>query len=128
MWTCPDCGRPFARAKHPQSCGRWTVEQFLEGRTEAERALFDAFRAACPGTLAPAKTRVGFQRRRIHAAANGWAKGALRVHVVLRREVEDPRFRIEPVDDVFVHHAVIRTAADAEALGPLLQEAWETYG
>jgi hypothetical protein len=129
LWTCADCGRPFARPKHPHSCVRATVEEFLAGRTDAERALFEALRAACPGTLAPAKTRVGFQRERIHAAANGWGRGALRAHVVLRRRVDDPRFRIEPVGDVFVHHFVLRAPEDADdALRALLREAYETYG
>jgi len=131
LWSCPRCGRPFARPNHPHSCVRATVEDFLAGRSDAERALFAALRDACPGTAAPAKTRVGFQRRRIHAAANGWSRGALRAHVVLRRRVDDPRFhRVDALaPDCFVHHFVLRSPGEVdETLRELLREAYESYG
>ena len=133
LWTCPACGRPFANTNQPHSCGHYTVEQFLTGRSDQERALYDAFSTAVHAcgdvTAAPAKTRVGFQARMIFASVNRLKKNALHAHVVLTRELRSQRF--DKVEELtarcFVHHFVVRSKAEIDdEVRSWLAEAYET--
>ncbi len=40
MWTCPQCGRIFKRAKQPHSCKRVPLEKHFENKEKAKE-LFD---------------------------------------------------------------------------------------
>lgn len=40
MWTCPECGRIFKRAKQPHSCKKIPLEKHFENKEEAKQ-LFD---------------------------------------------------------------------------------------
>ena len=110
LWKCPRCGREFANTNQPHSCGDYTVEDFLRDKDAASVALYRRFEALamqCGAVLiAPAKTRVGFQRHMIFAAVNKLSNGLLDAHVVLRRRLENPRFRrIESLyERAHVHH------------------------
>ncbi|HUW95179.1 MAG TPA: hypothetical protein VMW58_05290 [Anaerolineae bacterium] len=96
LWTCPKCGRPFAQRYQSHSCGRYSVEKFLEGKSPSVVDLFNRFVelvSSCgPVTLAPARTRVGCQARIIFAAVNRLHDRSLAAHVVLSRRLENPRF------------------------------------
>jgi ABC-type ATPase with predicted acetyltransferase domain len=65
LWRCPKCGRWFANRHQEHSCGSYSVEDFLRGKSPAAVALFQRFVElvqSCGDVLiAPAKTRVGFQ-------------------------------------------------------------------
>jgi hypothetical protein len=110
LWRCSKCRRPFANRNQSHSCGRYTVEQFLTGKSEKAIRLYDRFVEAVAEcgdiVMAPAKTRVGFQVRMIFAAINKLDDRGLRAHVVLARRLEHPRFiRIETISPRnHVHH------------------------
>ena len=41
MWTCPQCGRIFAKAKQPHSCRKIPLEQHFKNKDKAKE-LFDS--------------------------------------------------------------------------------------
>ena len=94
----------------PHSCGRYSVQQFLEDKSPKAISLykrFDALIRRCgPVKSAPAKTRVGFQVRMIFAAVNKLGEKGLDAHIVLARRLDSPRFRrIEMMTPkCYVHH------------------------
>jgi hypothetical protein len=102
----------------PHSCGRYSVEAFLSGRSAHAVSLYEKFSSLvhkCGQVkIAPAKTRIGFQVRMIFAAVNKLTDRSLDAHVVLTRRLESPRFRkIEMMTPkCYVHH--FRIAAVGE--------------
>lgn len=132
MWKCPKCGRRFANRNQEHSCGRFSVEDFLRGKTREAIALYRAFESLVkrvgPITLAPAKTRIGFQARMIFAAVNKLKSDTLEAHVVLARRLENPRFtKIQTISPRnHVHNFQIRDVSelDDEVLG-WLEEAYK---
>jgi hypothetical protein len=111
MWTCPKCGRSFTRPHQSHSCGRFSVEAILEGKTSHEVALYRRFEELALGVgevvVAPAKTRIGFQRGRIFAAVNGVNRGQIQVHIVTEKPIRSGRIhRVEALaPDCYVNHA-----------------------
>src|SRR5712692_492887 len=96
MWTCPQCGRPFANAHQSHACSRHTLAEHLEGKPAAIIALYRHLEAVIqsmgPVIVVPEKRRIAFQVRMSFAAVmlkKRWLDG----HVVLARRLEDPRFR-----------------------------------
>ena len=113
LWKCKKCGRPFANRNQTHSCGRFTVAEFLDGKSPEAVQLYQRF-AAVIGELddvmaAPARTRVGFQVRMIFASVNRLNDDGLAAHVVLARRFENPRFtKIESFSPCnHVHNFVI---------------------
>ena len=121
LWQCPGCKREFVTPNMPHSCGRFSVEQFLKGKSHHAIDLYWQFSAlahACgPIKIAPAKTRIGFQVRMIFAAVNRLNDRGLRAHVVLTRRLEHPRFqRIEMMTPkCYVHHFTLQSIEDCDA-------------
>jgi hypothetical protein len=120
LWRCPKCGRWFANRQQSHSCGKYSVQQFLKGKSGDEVALFRQFvklvRECGPILLAPAKTRVGFQARMIFAAVNNLSKAGLKAHIVLARRLDSPRFtRIESISPKNqVHHFKINSTEELD--------------
>lgn len=104
----------------PHSCGRYSVEKFLAGKSPHAIALYKKFSTLvhrCGRVkLAPAKTRIGFQVRMIFAAVNKLNERGLEAHVVLARRLRSPRFkRIETMSPkCFVHHFKIESVSDLD--------------
>ena len=111
MWTCPKCGRAFTRSHQSHSCGRFTVAAVLEGKAPHEVALYRRFEELALGVgevvVAPAKTRIGFQRGRIFTAVNGLSRGQIQVHFVTEKPIRNGRIRrVEALaPDYYVNHA-----------------------
>jgi hypothetical protein len=42
LWTCPDCGREFAKRNQWHSCGARSVDDHFEGKDTQLRELYDA--------------------------------------------------------------------------------------
>ena len=131
LWQCPKCGRYFVSKNHPHSCGKFTVDDFLRGKSAQQVALYERFvelaQGCGPILIAPAKTRVGFQVRMIFAAVNGLSERGLDAHVVLLRLLESPRFRrIESLaDNCHVHHFRIQKLEElGEEVAAWLCEAY----
>jgi hypothetical protein len=120
LWTCTVCRRSFANRNQSHSCGRYSVEDFLKGKSQKALGLYKTFvqavREQGPVSMAPAKTRVGFQVRMIFAAVNRLSERGLAGHVVLSRRIENPRFtRIDSISPGnHVHHFHIREVAEID--------------
>ena len=121
LWQCPGCRREFVTPNMSHSCGRFSVEQFLKGKSTQAIDLYWQFSAlvhACgPIKIAAAKTRIGFQVRMIFASVNRLSDRGLRAHVVLTRRLEHPRFdRIEMMTSrCYVHHFTLVSIDDCDA-------------
>lgn len=120
LWTCPKCQRQFVNANTPHSCGRYSVEKFLAGKSKHAVSLFEGFSALVrecgPIQIAPAKTRIGFQVRMIFAAVNKLSDSALEAHVVLTRRLHSPLFtRIETMTPkCYVHHFRVASLSELD--------------
>ncbi|MGB7202110.1 MAG: DUF5655 domain-containing protein [Pyrinomonadaceae bacterium] len=132
LWNCPKCGRPFVKPNHLHSCGEYSVELFLSGKPPEAIALFERFREmveACgPVTIAPAKTRIGFQARMIFAAVNRLSHHGMRCHLIFAQRIEHPRFtRIDELGPrSFVNHFEIRSVEELDAeVADWLAEAYK---
>jgi hypothetical protein len=54
LWTCPECGRQFAKQNQPHSCREFALERHFEGKPTGKR-LYEAFRRALKKTMGPFK-------------------------------------------------------------------------
>ena len=121
LWQCPSCTREFVTPNMPHSCGSFSVEEFLKGKSAQAIDLYWRFSAlvhACgPIKIAAAQTRIGFQVRMIFASVNRLNDRGLRAHVVLTRRLEHPRFdRIEMMTPrCYVHHFTLESIDDCDA-------------
>lgn len=132
LWTCPKCTRQFINSNMSHSCGRYSVESFLAGKSPHAVSLYEHFSALVldcgPVQIAPARTRIGFQVRMIFAAVNKLSERGLDAHVVLKRRLEGPRFRrIDAMTpNCFVHHLRIESLSDLdEEVKNWLREAYQ---
>jgi len=120
LWICPKCGRRFINPNMPHSCGRYSVEKFLAGKSRNAISLYEHFSALVhdcgPVRIAPAKTRIGFQVRMIFAAVNKLTDRGLEAHVVLTRRLQTPRFRrIDALTPkCYVHHFKIESLGELD--------------
>lgn len=132
LWNCPKCGRPFVKPNHPHSCGEYSVARFLKGKPPDLIALFDTFREmveSCgPVTIAPAKTRIGFQARMVFAAVNRLGRNGMRCHLIFARRIEHSRFtRIDELGPrSFVNHFKITSLDELDdQVSEWLKEAYK---
>lgn len=116
----------------PHSCGKYSVEKFLAGKSPGAIALYQRFTELVnqcgPVKIAAAKTRIGFQVRMIFAAVNKLNESGLEAHVVLTRKLRHPRFkRIETMSPkCYVHHFRIEALSDLdEDVADWLCEAYQ---
>jgi hypothetical protein len=134
LWSCPKCGAKLVARNLSHSCGDWSVDRFLDGKSESERALYDAFSAAIarcgPYHLAPAKTRVAFLAQVRFASVNRISRGTMDIHFVLPSALASPRFRrVEQVGKLFVHHVRVTDVADIDdELRGWLARSYVEYG
>jgi hypothetical protein len=112
-WTCPQCGRTFARTAQTHVCGTWTVDEHLEGADERGRDLFRRFvetvESCGPFEFAPTRRQIGLRgRRRIFAGVRVTRRG-LEGYLDLPGHVRSPRFRhVAPyTKKLSVHHFVL---------------------
>jgi hypothetical protein len=131
LWTCPKCSRQFINTNMPHSCGRYSVQKFLAGKSKHAISLYEHFSALVsdcgPVKIAPAKTRIGFQVRMIFAAVNKLSDHGLEAHVVLTRRLESPRRRVETMTPkCYVYHFRVESLSDLdEEVKSWLLEAYQ---
>jgi hypothetical protein len=130
-WTCPECGRKFAKEGQGHVHGKWTVEEHLADRPAASVTIYERFlerlRELGPFELAPTKAQIGFQTNRIFAGLHLTKRG-LEGYLDLAREVESSRFRhVSPYTTrLWVHHFVLTSADDLDdEFAGWLSEAYE---
>jgi hypothetical protein len=117
------------------ACGPYSVEQFLEGKGDQARELFDEFErliVACgPYEVAPAKTRVAFVGRVRFAGVNSISDRGMTIAFGLSRPLRHPRIRkIEDYGGGWYGHwmrIASPTELDDELLG-WLRESYHQMG
>ncbi len=121
MWKCPKCGRLFTRPGHGNPCGPFTVARFLEGKSDQGIQLYRGFEELVTGVgdvlVAPAKTRIGFQNRRIFAAVNRIGEHYLDIHIVTASPIHSERIRrIEQLSpECSVNHLRVKHEQELDA-------------
>ena len=119
-WTCPQCGRTFARSGQTHVCGSWTVNEHLEGANERTLDLFERFVAiveTCgPFEFAPTRRQIGVRGARRIFAGVRLTKRGLEGYLDLPRRVESPRFRhVAPyTKKLSVHHFVLEQPVELD--------------
>jgi hypothetical protein len=96
MWTCVACGRTFASRNQAHTCARLgELSRHFERSSPVVRVTFDRVvevaRTSGPVEVMPEKTRIALHARMSFAALmprRNWLTG----HLVLAREIRDPRF------------------------------------
>jgi hypothetical protein len=118
MWTCPRCGHKFFNKNQSHSCGHFTIDDFLENKTEKSVDLFHYFiseyKKIGDFELHPVKTRVALLTKMRFCSINKMGKNFIDVHFVLTHRYDSPVFyRIDNLDDrFFVHHLKIHARND----------------
>jgi len=96
MWTCPGCGAQFVNKNASHSCGDYSVEKFLNDKTEKMKRLFwfivHEFRKFGPVILHPAKTRVALMIQVRFSSINRVNKNAILGHLWLKRKPDSKKF------------------------------------
>jgi hypothetical protein len=122
MWTCPKCGHKFYNTNQSHSCGSYTVDDLLAGKTRKAIDLYEQFLAAYrrigPFEVHPVRTRIALLTRMRFCAINKFAADHIDVHLVLTEPFPDSTcfFKIDNFSDrFFVHHLRIRHPSDITA-------------
>jgi len=128
LWICPKCNRLFANVNQWHSCGHYTLDNFLQNRTDRALKLFQKFVRTLeeigPFTYAPAKTRIGFQVRMIFAAINRMGPHTISGHLILSQHNESKKFHRIELD--IIHHFKICKPDEIDAeFKSLMQEAYK---
>lgn len=126
-WTCPDCGRNFAKRGQKHVCEVWTVDHHLGDKPDHVIDLFhrlsEAIGRCGPFEYAPVRVQVGFRVQRIFAGV-ALKKTGLHGYLDLAKRVESERFqKIMPYTKrLWVHRFAITSAEqlDDEFQGWLL--------
>lgn len=119
MWTCPKCKHKFYNVNQSHSCGNYTVDDFLKGKTGNAIALFHYFigeyRKIGPFEVHPVKTRVALLTKMRFCSVNKIGADYIDVHLVLTRPYPDNHcfYKIDNLSDrFFVHHLKIYRESD----------------
>ena len=117
MWTCPKCGAKFVNMNQWHSCGRATVEEWLEGLGPRGIALYCRFegliRACGEFHVAPAKTRIAFLGQVRFAGITKLDDDAMVCTFALPHGIDSPRFaRVEEVVPGWFVHTLVVTAPE----------------
>jgi len=118
MWTCGKCGQRFVNKNQSHSCGKFSVERFLEGKSGYAIGLFRYFlteyRKIGPFDLHPVKTRIALVSQMRFCAVNKIGLDHIDIHLVLTEQYSSDCFR--KTDNLgnrfFVHHLRIHSKSD----------------
>lgn len=100
LWTCPSCGKRFVTTNSWHSCGRHTVEQFMEGRGDTAWAywnrLCEMVGRCGEYSIVANKTGIGFMVRVRFAGISAVSERGMTLRWWLKERIESPRFaRVE---------------------------------
>lgn len=126
-WTCPECGRQFARKNQRHVCGTGDAVDILKGRPPTLVALYRALEARVQSfgdVEIVARDRYAlFRTRRIFSDLTVM-RDALRLAIHLPDRVEDPCFFKVVADGNKVTHVTqLRQIQDIEGVGAYLRQA-----
>jgi ribosomal protein L32 len=134
LWECPRCGAKLVAKNLSHACGPYSIEKFLEGKSEIGRDLFTRFVALIekcgPYNVAPAKTRVAFMAAVRFASVNRVGNDFIDVHFVFPQAIESRRFRkVERLGKLHVHHLRLHDRLDCDReLAGWLRQSNREYG
>lgn len=120
MWTCPKCGARFVNRNQQHSCGRATLDQWLDGLGPRGLALYRRFRTlvdACGEFhVAPARTRIAFLGQVRFASITRLRDEGMVCTFALPHALRSPRFaRVEEVvPGWFVHTLAVTTPEELD--------------
>lgn len=120
LWTCPQCGRRFARRKQAHSCKTQGVDDHFRGKDPKLRSLFDAIRRALERTgplrIDAVQSTINLVSRR-HFGGIAVRRDHLRVGFLADHEIADERIvRAERLGPHKVsHHVVVRSMNDVDS-------------
>lgn len=128
LWTCARCGRTFRQPNQSHSCGVGSRDELLRGKPETLSRLFGALERE---VRAFGRVEIVFRGRyalfrttRIFADVV-FMRDALRLALLLDREVEDPLFfKAQRLGRRVAHVAKLRSAGDLRAVARYLEEAY----
>ncbi len=134
MWTCPKCQHQFYNTNQAHSCGHYTTEDFLAGKTKLATDLFHYFLAEYKkiGAFAvhPVKTRVALLTKMRFCSINKIGADYIGVHFVLTTAYNEAGcfYKIDNLANrFFVHHARIYAKPDIDAeLKKYMRLAYDT--
>ena len=96
MWTCPRCGKLFWQANTWHSCGRHTVEAFLEGKGPKALAYWENLKEVVgrcgPYTLVANKTNIGFMVLVRFVGVTALSERGMTMNFWLKEKIESSRF------------------------------------
>jgi len=120
LWTCPLCGRRFAKPKQTHSCKVRTIDDHFRGKDPNLRSLFDAIRRALersgPLRVDAVESTINLVSKH-HFGAISVRREYLRVGFIANHEIRDERIsRAERVGPHRVGHDVlVRSLDDVDA-------------
>ena len=115
MWLCPKCGAKFVHKNQWHSCGRATVERWLERVGPSGKALYHRLegliRACGEIDVAPARTRIAFLGQVRFATVARLSDEEMVCTLALPHPLDSPRFaRVEEVVSGWFVHTLVITA------------------
>jgi hypothetical protein len=134
LWECARCGAKLIAKNLSHACGPYSIEKFLEGKTDIGRDLFRRFvtliQRCGPYEVAAAKTRVAFMAAVRYASVNRVGHDFIDVHFVLPRAIDSARFRrVDHLGKLHVHHLRLRDRRDCDReLARWLRQSYREYG
>ena len=129
LWTCPKCGRIFRRPNLRHSCGVGSRKAMLQGKPEPlvnlYRQIEKTLRTLGRVEIVAKRRYALFRTTRVFADLV-FMRDALRLALLLNREVKDPLFvKIQKMSTHRIGHvAKLRNSAELRAVMPYLKEAF----
>jgi len=119
MWTCPKCNHKFYNTNQSHSCGNYTVDDFLKGKSESMIGLFSYFiseyKKIGEFDIHPVKTRVALLTKMRFCSINKIGADYINVHLVFTQPYTDTLcfYKIDNLENRFyVHHFKIHNELD----------------
>ena len=119
-WTCPTCGRGFARAKQWHSCQPQPIDSHFRGKDPTLKKLFDLLigklQKTGPLRVDAVKTSINLISRH-HFGGVSVRRDYLRVGFLAQEEIKNPRVVHKQVigPNRVGHSVVVRSASDIDA-------------
>ena len=129
LWTCPKCARIFRRPNLRHSCGVGSRKAMLQGKPEPlvnlYRQIEKTLRTLGRVEIVAKRRYALFRTTRVFADLV-FMRDALRLALLLNREVKDPLFvKIQKMSTHRIGHvAKLRNSAELRAVMPYLKEAF----
>jgi len=119
MWTCPKCKHKFYNKNQSHSCGSFTVDDFLKGKSEIAIDLFNYFISEYKkiGDLEihPVKTRVALLTKMRFCSINKIGADFIDVHLVFTKPYNNNLcfYKIDNLANrFFLHHLKLYNKTD----------------